>query len=401
MKKFLCVLILSTFISSSISVGTLFGYQLDVFRITIILFSIFHFLLGRRASKVSKGNVRSGIILTFLLGLTGLFAPSLVQWSIGLVNTAFVVMCVYYIVIYTDSKADLQMYMKWYCIGCVATCVISIYEYHTGIHIASNYVDIYSASSWEYSYLTQAPTAFLFNPNNIAALILLCLPFGTYFLNKKVANNIFAKIIWYALAIYTLFTTGSRSGIIGGLIICIGTLLFDFTITLKAKIQTIVVVIGFSAIFVCSNLDYFTRQLEYSGLIRNGALSLFGVGDQSRIELIANGLKALISTYFIGCGPFGIMNYAIPGVAHIGYIHMFWVELAACYGIIAFIWFCKYYFVTLSKLAHYTKKDVLAKDIMFSVIIFSFASIIVPTIFTLYFFWFILGFARAYIKISQ
>jgi len=93
------------------------------------------------------------------------------------------------------------------------------------LHITQGYWGSFaSMSNWEYMNRLSGAPFDVVNPNGLAFIILTVIPFFFYLVNSSTALKISA-IVMIPLSIYALILTGSRSGMVGLLVILVAVLL--------------------------------------------------------------------------------------------------------------------------------------------------------------------------------
>ena len=150
------------------------------------------------------------------------------------------------------------------------TIAICVYEYLTQNHIANNYTQNISMSDWAYAYTMKAPTAFLYNPNNVAVLMIISIPLYLEKINED--GTIIKKIGWIISLIAdfaVIFMTGSRGGLlVGTLVVCLFFLFSNIKLWKKMLLLLIVIV----AIIYFSG--FILKQLDYGGMLSNGKINI-------------------------------------------------------------------------------------------------------------------------------
>ena len=394
MKKFLCLLIFSTFFGSSFHIFTVGSITLNLFRILFLIFVFCHFALGwqNTDNPISKRYINILFMLIFFNLFTLFFTPSVSAWINGSIGYAINIFLIYFVYVYTETDKDLNNYILSFVSGLLMTMLISVYEYLTQNHVASdNYLNEYSTSSWQYDVLGRAPTAFLYNPNNIGFAVILGLCFGLYFTKLfKFVWIIFGA--WSALCVYVSFATGSRGAIILvflSIVLCVffGTR----ALTKRLLIAFTAIVIGFILYNVFE--DFIFKQLQSSGLLIADSLSDLSDG---RFELIKGALKAAWDNKFVGTGPGtaelvlkGSYGFTVPSV------HNFWAEFLLTEGIVPLIIFLVFYIRCIKVQFVLRYNDIKNTVILISLLMFSVAVFIPPTVITLNFIWLIFGFSLA------
>ena len=395
MKNFLCILIISTFLGSSFNIFTIGSLTINIFRIIFLLFLAAHCILNLKSTNTAKSPVaiKYKNYLSFLVffNLFTLFqTPDFLDWINGCVFYSINILLIYFVYIYTDSRKDLEKYIKAFILGIILTIVVSIYEYITGNHIIStNYFSDYNTVSWQYELLSLAPTGFLYNPNNIGVVMILGLGFGLYF-TKKLRGWLFFSV-WVALCIYVSFATGSRGAIILIFLAILLSVFFGTKGFLKKNIIFIFLIILGVLLFTVFN-DFIFEQLKRAGF-SSGDNS---ISSDSRWDLIRYVLKSCVKTAFLGTGPMTAEtvlrnNFNLSMSA----VHNFWAEFLLTQGIGSFICFIAFYLRCIKVQWRLRANDTISPAVLVALIMFALTVFIPPTVITLYFVWLIFGFSIA------
>ena len=396
MKRLLFILIMLTFAGSSFAVIKTEAVTINVFRIFFLLFCAMH-MFNKKPENVKFSNKKfyKNLMFAFMffMAITYGLKFNASKWLNGFIFILIDIFLMYFIVMYSETLSDVDYYMKAFAIGLLVNMVVAVYEYNTQNHIIStNYLVDYMDSEWAYEALAKAPTAFLYNPNNIGVAVVLGVPFGNYLkIAKKRSTNLLIKTLWFILCTYVAFATGSRGAILLVFFSIIMTLLFERTDAAR-KIAGIVGIMLVVMFLLYANSDYIMRQLKYSGLLGQTSL-IDSKTDASRIKLIEGGLIAAKKYLYLGTGPMSA-EAAIYKEANIyGSVHNFWIEWLVNQGLGGMICFVVLYLHCLKSML--ISKAPQSKAVLASLILFAFASMVPPTIMTLNFIWLIFGFGIA------
>lgn len=400
MKKFLCILIIATFLGSSFSIFTVGSITFYAFRVLFVLFVLCHLIKGTKLYKYPFMSKYQIILIAFALFtvFTLLQTPGMTHWLDGCVFLIINVCLIYFIYYYTDTDQDINQYVFSFMIGLLMTILIAIYEYKTGNHIiANNYLSPYSTMDWQYSALSKYPTGFLYNPNNIGVAMLIGLSFGTIFLKKEKFKDGILFTVWTALCIYVALSTGSRGAIV---FIFIALLMSIITLSQRSdkKLFGVLVLIGIGIIAYNVFNDIIWLQLERSGLL----IAKLGqsADDDGRWQLIRYAFDAALNSWFMGTGPktaevilrenYGLINSSV---------HNFWMEMLLTEGIGGTLCFIAFYFRCIKVQWKLRKEYKASNSVLVALLMFSIACVIPPTVITLHFIWLIFGFSLAIEKL--
>lgn len=205
-------------------------------------------------------------------------------------------------------------------------------------------------SDLEIAYLMDSPTGFEWNPNNLAVVMVVILPFFLLLtdLRLKIVGSISIFII--------IIMSGSRGVFMTSLLI----LFLYFLLLNKKRFLKSLIVLPLFIIFLLSisaslkqNNNVRFEEIMTSVEVLEMYLSAENAGNNSvgyRQKLIENGLNALRDSYYIGVG--GGANVAVQeklgGVdAKLTSMHNFWIEMLVDSGVFFFIIFiCWYIYIT-------------------------------------------------------
>lgn len=394
-KKILGILIFSTFLGSSYQILSVGGISINIFRLTLLCFVGIHFVSYKFRFLHKNLNLWILICLTGIIILTLLSTPCYKEWLKGTVNLASIIIINYFIVTYTETEKELLKYLRFFAWGMLVTIFLSMFEYITKVHIAANYVDVYKTTDWQYEYLIKAPTVFLYNPNNIATLLVIGVPMGRYLFKDSGRYIQFLEAIYLVLLLLVCFMTGSR----GGMLFAILGIMLMFLFNRKPSCYKVVIIIG--SIFLAFILGFLFRhmllsQLQYAGIIdQSGKIIEHLGGANERFQIIEMLLRESWNRWGLGIGPYGAET--VIG----SFAHNMWLEILLNYGVVGLFLFLGIYLYVLGKLWRLSYCNPIANNLKVSFLIFAVAALIPPTLFTLPVMWLIWGFALALLKIKK
>lgn len=403
MKKFLCFLLMSSFLGSSYYLFSVGSVSFYAFRIVFVVFTVC-FLLFKRDIKRKKLPRHAFSRYVFLMGAFILFmtasvvlTPSFSLWINGCIHWSINIALIYYVYVYSDTEEDLNIYMKAYMLGLLITMIVAIFEYLTGIHIGdSSYLQNYSIYSWEFEALSKFPTAFLYNPNNVGVAMMIAVSFSGLFIKDRKGSMILC-IAWAACCVYVAFATGSRAAILF-VVLLFAVIVFSMPATRTTKFFRIVAVVVGVFTFVQLFSKFLGLQLERSGLFE----STIGIGktDAGRMTLLETAFQTSKESWFFGIGP-GAAEAAMSRFAGREFtsVHNFAMELLVTTGFGGSLFFWVFYFRCLKKQWELRDKLPISGTLVTVVLSFLFVGLVPPTIITLHFVWIIFGFALAAEKI--
>ncbi len=319
--------IICSFLGSGISLGTILGFVILPVRVIGLVCTVWVLLNGinnhRNQLKIQY------IIVTFayMVLVTLVFSQDYFNAIPLLLDylCLFSIICV--VLLNTNSEVAYKKYTNLYLICTLITIVICIYEYFTQNHIASNYTQNFSTSDWAYSYTLKAPTAFLYNPNNVAVLMIISLPLFFEKINEQ--GKVGKKIGWFVAAILdfaVIFMTGSRGGLIAGALV-FAVFFLSSNIKLWKKLLFLIVI----SIVIIYFSGFMLKQLDYAGMLTNGKINVFADGDGGRISIAHNSIENVFKENPIfGLGAGSVENKGLISP------HNTIIEVLCNYGIIGF-----------------------------------------------------------------
>lgn len=259
------------------------------------------------------------------------------------------------------------------------------------------------------NYLEITPTGFMGNPNDLAIVLTLILPYFLIIKNKKIA------IIISLLILLVIFYTGSRGGLITAVIILLA---FLGTINL-ARLLRYIFVLPFIGLFIILFFNFATQSnnLKLQELIAIpqtviNYISFEKIGNDDSIgvrqTLIVNGIEALKDSYFLGVGGGASKKVQELNGSDITSMHNFWIELLVENGVLLFTCFVFWYFYLLNGLLKIFKSTKSNNEIRriagaTALSLFGFIPGAISASSTIYLLpmWFVFGVAISILKLSK
>jgi putative inorganic carbon (HCO3(-)) transporter len=138
----------------------------------------------------------------------------------GIPNFIKAIVFYYFTIAFIRTEKDLKKFVFVF-VGCQLFRVLEpLY-----LHVTEGYWGSYaSMANWEYLYRLSGAPSDVVNPNGLAFIICTVLPF-LYLMAGLSWKGYFAAILFAPACIYALVLTGSRSGILGLVIIAVGILI--------------------------------------------------------------------------------------------------------------------------------------------------------------------------------
>lgn len=347
-------------------IGVAISYShIYLFHIALIVLIFSFFYLKGFKIRLKRLPTRIHYVL-FLMGVWYFLS---IFWSINKNYTLkylFYIFCGLTIVItmiyYANDITKLKKVFKSLSITFVVEIIISLLESMQMIRLPispfspyviyfgrENKVDLF-LSEETLSCIFSMPTGFQWNPNNLAATMVIILPFFLLYkntlvkylgitgiliilLNAQSRGNLIAFI--FQIILYLLFFTRKR--MFNFLILAVIILLFLLIIEKidKSNIKLFQIILdAYNALILYLSFDY--ESLDSIGV---------------RHILILNGLNALKDTYYLGVGGGGsqMIQEVMGNVGSITSMHNFWIEILVDSGVFFTIFFVVWYVFLIIK----------------------------------------------------
>lgn len=381
--------ILATFTGSSIVFFFIAGIAVTPVRVMGMICLIYSIIDLAKKPKTQRYNVYLLTISLYIVIVSIVFSQSITQ-SMKLILDYLVCFAIFKMIVYSINNVHtLKKYLLTYYCGLIVTIAICIYEYLTGIHIAANYTG--GSSGTVYDYLAKAPTAFLYNPNNIAVLLMLSIPF--IYLLAFYFNIHFGKIISFTLLILSatvIMMTGSR----GGFVACI-ILIVPFVFLPNIKLWQKIGIVAVCVLLFQKAQVFIMQQLEYGGMLKAGEVSIFNQGDGGRSLIAQTALdEAFKKNVIFGNGAGGVEIMTGSSA------HNFGIEILSNYGILGMI-FVIIGIYSLIRKVRKIKNKLIKKSMTLFIIAFFMSMFIPPTLITLHFVWVLLAFSYSFSNVER
>lgn len=364
-----------------IGVGISYG-KLYLFHIIALLFVLFFSFRLKTYIKEIDFSIHFKNTLPFLLIFVLWYALSII-WATDKILSIYYLFylgCGLLIVFaFYFSKAEkLHRIIKFIGIIIIVEMLIALLESFTAFRYPiSPYSDlvVYFQRNIGYSItlspeiitaIKNTPTGFRWNPNNLAATMILAIPFFLFY------KKLWISIVFSLTAIVIIFLTGSR----GVLVALIFMFAFYFILYINKKQKIIVSAIMLTVVIVFIFLfkstffteKYRVKKEEISSTIIAFNNYLFtptnstttdnniGVKDTSSItirrNLIKNGIDAFKESYALGVGGGNSQRVQMmhDNTHNTSSMHNFWIEVLVEGGIIAFILFVGFYILLIIRL---------------------------------------------------
>lgn len=354
---------------------------------TLCIFYMLAYISSKR--KIEKYNLFLLALAVYIITVSVTFSPDRGK-SIALIMDYLVCIAAFQVIITTCQNRDVfRKYFRTFLICLIATILICIFEYTSGMHIANNYT--YGSSGEVYKYLMKAPTAFLYNPNNVGVLMIMSIPIVG--LINEISNQIKAQIISIVIVILEVIVvlmTGSR-----GALVSTGIIVLTYIFISKLNIRMKVALISVGSFVLLYSQRFVLNQLQYGGMLKNGVLMIFYEGDGGRQILLKQAIeKVFLSNFLFGVGAGGVE--IVMGSS----VHNMFVEIITNFGVVGGV-LLLFGFIGLFKQTWKTKDKKRRNSIILVFEAFFLSAFIPPTMMTLHIVWIILALVTAFIIVSQ
>lgn len=252
-------------------------------------------------------------------------------------------------------------------------------------------------------YISRLPTGFQWNPNNLAATMIIILPFFLFY------KRAFVKYIGTFSVSFIIIMTGSRGNIIALIFMMILHLLFfsrkkKIVFLLLLSLLTLIVFPSFiDKVMESENMHI--QKIVYSFEALKRYLSKDTTIDESSIgirkQLIKNGINALKDTYGLGVGGgcSRAVQEKVEGVAGITSMHNFWIEMLVDSGVLFttlfIIWYLYtvFYLYRISRITKYSEIKYYSSASSLAMVGFSVGAISASSVIYLLPMWIMFGFS--------
>lgn len=239
---------------------------LGLIRFDLILVIILFFLVFASSQNNNASTTQTGKLLRVLIAYSILTVP-FVEWPgsvirFGIPNFIKAIVFYYFTLSFIKTEEDLRKFLFVFLICQSWRILEPLY-----LHVTQGYWGaVASMANWEFlNRLSGAPQDII-NPNGLAFLICTVLPF-LYFMAGLSWKNRLVFVLLTPTFLYALALTGSRSGLIGLLVIFLGILAKSKQRLLVGASGLLIAVVGLSLL---------------SPDMQDRYLSIFGKGEQNR-----------------------------------------------------------------------------------------------------------------------
>ena len=351
MEKIIYFIVASAFIGTKLFSIDIRIMQLSLYRISLFAMTFYllldNFLLDKKVKIRIKD--RQSLIIRFYLFWSIYCAYSLI-WSIDLKNaikalffigTGF--LCIIVFSTFVKKEKTFRGIFNTIFTMIVLHNILGWFELETGKYLFTDVSIIDKYNQYGHNKAARLPLTMFSNPNDFGTLMTL----GVFISFIVLLNS---KRLWLkALSFLTMSSSAllvirsaSRANMVG-MMLGIGAILF--LVILKRLSKSVIILLGLSGIG--GIILYAPLRNKIISVVSNRILSTFGsqsasVGsDQTRLNLIKNGLVFLLNTVGFGTGGGNIEYWmAMRPVYNVGKIlnvHNWWVEILVGYGVFVFV----------------------------------------------------------------
>ncbi|MDY0391730.1 MAG: O-antigen ligase family protein [Desulfobulbus oligotrophicus] len=308
--------IASWFLRLTARLPALGAVRFDLLLLCCILF-IFLVFIDKKEIKGQKNPVYTRLLLLFVVIL---FLIPFCEWpgtvlNTGLQNFVKAIVFFFFTVWYVRTEDRVKALMVTF-LSCQAVRVLEpLY-----LHLTQGYWGdrAYTGSSGEFMNRLSGGPYDIINPNGLAFVVLTIIPFLLYFYRQGLFWKLFSLIVGPA-ALYTLYLTGSRSGVLG-----LGFIFMVFVLQSKNKFLALIPVAAL-VIFALANVQGDFKD-RYLSIVSNEAAHagtahgrLDGVLEDFKV-----GLRKPVAGHGLGTSLEANANFrGNPQVSHNLYVEVF------------------------------------------------------------------------------
>lgn len=299
---------------------------LGVFRPTVTLVVLVGLLILMRRTSGEKDPSRTTLLLNVLVGYVVVTLP-FIQWPgsvlrFGLENFVKAIVFFYFCVQLVDDTQRLRLFI-YVVLGCQ---IFRVLEPLT-LHLTTGYWGsaAYMADGRFMDRLSGAPSDII-NPNGLAFVVLTAIPFMHYLLGGSPSRS--ARLLYLLLLVpllYALLLTGSRSGMVG-LVVVGGFILLN-----SKRKALMAMCVGIAALAMISTMDADQRDRYLSIFDRQTQNAATATG---RLEGVTRDLDVAMTRPIFGHG-IGTSREALANIAGVDqYSHNLYTETFIEIGVV-------------------------------------------------------------------
>lgn len=352
-------------------------FQLSPYRILIFLSPLLLFAIKKKTILQHREGINYGYFVFMLIWVIYSIIPLLwvkdySGWAriFGFLLTGLIT--TWYIGWYLTTKEEIIKALKIIELFSVGFGLLALFEIISGnyLFVSERSLEYYQERSFLESTIGyRVPISVFGNPNDYSLFLLFAI-FSSFGLSslKKTRLSRFFSFLFTIFFIFLLIATQSRSAFIG---LLTGVLAYFFVKIKHIKSKQI-----FKLLFGIS----ITLIFLIPWLIENNSLFIGLLmfdnstgSDETRINLIKNGIEFFKSSLFMGIGlgniEYYMANYSIYPTNGVTNIHNFWMEILVSSGIFVFILYITIYLRNIWRLYHFsfshTDKDMQILSMVF------------------------------------
>lgn len=285
------IFVISWFLHLSARIPVLGAVRFDLFLVLILVANIYFCKNNEETTKIIKSSAIHKILKILIFYI--IFSLPFVHWPGSVIHYGaenFIKAVVfYYFTIYFVTDEDKMVKFITIFILCQSFRIIEpVY-----LHLTEGYWGSFaSMANWEFMDRLSGAPSDIVNPNGLAFIVLTVIPFYYYLSGLSIIHRIISVVLM-PLSIYTLLLTGSRSGLIGLLVILGGILLKS-----KNKLPILMIIcVCFVASISFLNDNFKDR---YTSIFSSGTKN--DASAEGRLEGVKNDLLVAFKKPIFGFG---------------------------------------------------------------------------------------------------
>lgn len=341
-------MLFSTFGSSVLSIP-FFGFQLTIFRITLILLLLILLINKKGNIKIIKKDLKFDFLPYFLLYslITLIWVKDVMLW----VKYEIYILIAFLILIIVDNfvndKKTIGKLLFVFNISILFQSILGVYEFFSGkyLFLDDSLVELYK--------IQKLPVGMMGNANNFGILMCTGIIISYYLIcNEK---NMFLKFIYilnFIFQVIVIFICKSRASIITLIFILIVYIMFYQ----KNKLLK-------SCFFIVGIVILLNFPVFFQFLIDTES-------DNVRFNLLQNGIYFMFKFYGFGVGSgqisYWLEHHYIISTSNTTELHNWFFEILSNFGIIMFLIYIVSYFSITRSLYSLLRKDSNRENKIFS-----------------------------------
>lgn len=206
-----------------------------------------------------------------------------------------------------------------------------------GIHDVITHNYLFEVGEFSKRYYGKVGVSVFHNPNDYSTFLIVVFPFVMHLFAQ--ANSALERAVYAAaviMSVYMLAVNESRVAVLAGTALI---LIYVFLLTRYSRYKFVIYLS--LPVIVVSALNNPVVRLWIFNVLRENSLNLGRSSDMVRWNLIRNGLYFLRRTYGFGVGAGNMYQWlatrSIYSIGTIRYMHNWYVEILATFGVLIFV----------------------------------------------------------------